>query len=364
MIRWKNILLEWILSFFISSKKKENLLDPTHPRILIVSTTALGDTLWATPAIKAIKKRFPQSYCALLSQKVGFEIFKNNPFLDDCFFFEEPLTYSFFSLLFKLRSKKFQALVVFHASQRLIFPLCALLGSEKRIAFRGKNKGLDAFFNHLISEKKIHEMEKRALLLETLDVPCEDLELLFFPTLEEEERIQQFLKEKKISQEKPLLILHPGATDAYRKWPEECYIELGNKLLQHLDCHLLISGGKKEQKLLQYIGSKIPGSFSLFPPLPLRDFAALLKKSQLLITNDTGPMHLSLAVKTKTLALFVPTQPKFTGPLQVPHGYALAKPTPCHPCLQRKCQNAHCWKQMKVDEVFEQAVALLSGEKK
>ncbi len=83
MIRWKNRLknrlIIWLL-VLINSRRNKQSFDPKNPRILIVSTTALGDTLWATFAFAAIKKKFPNSYLAVLTQKIGQELFKNNPF--------------------------------------------------------------------------------------------------------------------------------------------------------------------------------------------------------------------------------------------------------------------------------------------
>jgi ADP-heptose:LPS heptosyltransferase len=346
-----------MISFF--QPRKKNLFDAKAPRILIVSTTALGDTLWATPAFAAIKKRYPQSFLALLCQKVGQELVKNQPLIDECYSFEEPLFFSFPSLFFKLRAKKFQAICIFHSSQRLVFPLCVLLGAEKMVGFQGKNKGLDFLFSHVIERQKIHEIENRANLLKLFDIRLEKKELDYAVLQEEERDIDLFLKGKGIDAKKPIIILHPGATDSFKRWPENSYIALGQKLLQEIDCHLLISGTGKEKRLIEHISSKIKGSIALFPPLSLRNFAALLKKADLLVTNDTGPMHLSLAVKTKTLALFLPTDPATTGPYHAPHGLAIAEKIPCTPCIQRKCKHPHCWEKIKVDVVFEKAKNLL-----
>lgn len=365
MTRWKNRLknrlIEWLISAF--HPRKKNAFDAKAPRILIVSTTALGDTLWATPALAAIKKRFPHSYLAFLCQKTGRDVLENQPLVDACFSFEEPLFFSFLSLLFQLRAKKFQAIFVFHSSQRLVFPLCALLNAEKIIGFRGKNKGLDLFFSHLVEREKVHEIENRANLLQVLGIDSEKKELLYFTTKEEERRVSLFLKEKGIDSKKPIVILHPGASDPYRRWPADSFADLGNRLKQQIDCHLLISGVGREKNLIDHLSSKIKGSIPLFPPLALRDFAALLKISDLLITNDTGPMHLSLAVKAKTLALFIPTNPKTTGPFHTSHGSVVSEKPPCTPCLQRKCKNPHCWEKIKVDVVFEKAKHILKGKK-
>ncbi len=356
--RWKNWWIERFFSLFFYRKK--NLFDPRNPRILIVSSTALGDTLWATPAIRAIKEHYPGCYLAILCQKKSCEILKNLPMIDALFSFEEPLFFSFLPLLFQLRVKKFQAIFVLHATQRLIFPLSALLQAEKMVGFRGKNKGLDALFSHLVEDQKIHEIKRRASLLHVLGIPCKNTELLYSSLQEEEAAADLFLKKKKISLKKPLILLHPGATDSFRRWPKKNYIELGNRLVQQLNCHLLISGGKEEKKLIEQVSANVTGSIVLDPPLPLRTFAALIKKCDLLITNDTGPLHLAIATKTKTIGIFLPADPNLTGPLQAEHCFVISQPPPCTPCLKRKCLHPSCWEKINVDVVFKKAKNILA----
>src|SRR5579872_6755702 len=113
--------------------------NPNANRILVVATTALGDTLWATPAIENLRHSFPNAYIALLTAPIGLEIFQHNPHIDKLHCLKEPLSHHFFSLWRTLRKEHFDTILFLHASQRLTLPLCSLLGATRIIGTAGIN---------------------------------------------------------------------------------------------------------------------------------------------------------------------------------------------------------------------------------
>src|SRR5262245_11713716 len=152
----KNLLIRLILFFW--PKAKESGLPPQ--KFLIVSTTALGDTLWATPAIRALRETYPHATIDLLTSPLGHQVLKNNPHIDALFTIGDPLFLSLFRLFFLLKKKHYDAILIFHSSQRLILPFCALLGAPKIIGTKGLNKGLDFILTHLLDNRPKHEIER------------------------------------------------------------------------------------------------------------------------------------------------------------------------------------------------------------
>src|SRR5579872_5467935 len=146
----KNKLIKLLLSFF-SPRKPSGV-----QHFLIVSTTGLGDTLWATPAIRALRHSYPDAYLALLTTPLGFDVLHNNPHIDEFYIWKKPHFFSFFSLLFSLRKKNIEKIFIFHASQRAIFPLCALIQAPEIIGTEGINKGLDFILTKRTSYKPMH----------------------------------------------------------------------------------------------------------------------------------------------------------------------------------------------------------------
>ena len=111
----------------------------------------------------------------------------------------------------------------------------------------------------------------------------------------------------------PLVALHPGAKDLFKQWPPEHFAQLGKQLARQLGCRIFVTGTESEKECVTAIASQIDGAIVVLD-LPLRKMAALMGHMHLIITNDTGPMHVAFAMKTPTIALFSPTNPALCGP--------------------------------------------------
>lgn len=344
----KNFLILFFLKFF---PKKEHKFDPLHPKILIVSTTALGDTLWGTPAINSIKKKYPESSLSALCSPIGLEVLKKNPHIDKLFLIKEPLWLIFFNLYRKLKKEKFQAILIFHSSQRLILPLCYLLNPKFLVATANINKGLDILLSHPIEKKEMHEIERRLEIIKKINVDEKNYKMFY---LFDEKK--EFLNPLNIIA--PLIIFHPGAKDSFRCYPPSSYIELGKKLFNFYQSTIVITGTKREERLVKRISEKIPKSIALYDQ-GLEELATLFQRSDLIIIGDTGPLHLALALEKKVIALFVPTSLKKFGPYHCKNAYVIQKDRPCAFCKERACKDPFCFDQITQEELFSTCQALL-----
>src|SRR5690606_38871830 len=125
---------------------KQNKIDFNSLRILVLSTTGLGDSLWATPAFEKIKQKYPTSHLAVITTGLGGQVFFNNPHINQIFFLENLFSFKCFKLWNKLRKNRFQIVFQFHSSQRYALPLCSTIGAEKIVGTQGSSKGLDSIF--------------------------------------------------------------------------------------------------------------------------------------------------------------------------------------------------------------------------
>jgi len=355
----KNQLLILFFSLWHRVVKKESPERYGKARILIVTTTALGDTLWATPALRALRSTYPEAFIGVLTSPIGFSILKNQPGINTLFLLPDQLLLSFFSLRKKLLACHFDTILVFHASQRLILPLSASLGASRIIGTKGLNKGLDALLTEAIAWKKGHEIERRMDLIRRVDADGADLSLSYIPTAEEKRAAEKLLEQHQIDLSQTIIALHPGAKDHYKCWPKEHFMALGKGLKKELSCQILITGGPDEASLAQEVAAAIPGAVSFSEPLPFRAFAAVLARMALVIANDTGPMHLALAMQVPVVALFAPTDPAVCGPLHAAKVALIAKPRTCTPCLRRKCRDPFCLLQIAPEEALHEALKLL-----
>lgn len=315
-------------------------------RFLIVSTTGLGDTLWGTPAIRALRKAYPGAYIGVLTTGLGKEVLKNNPHIDECFIVKNPPLLSLLSLLIPLRKLKIAKIFIFHTSQRPILPFCTLLSASEIIGTAGINKGLDSLLTKAIPPKRMHEIQRRLEIVGCQNDPVMELA----PSLEEPlKEIPSFI---------PIVGLHPGSKDKFKQWPPSHFVTLASRLKDHLGCQIVVTGNKEEAALVHSIASKIEGAIPITGTLSLSDLAALMKKMALFISNDTGPMHIACATKTPVVALFCPTDSDLCGPYFVSKARIIQKKPTCMPCLKKKCLDPFCLRQISVEEVFQHAVTL------
>lgn len=345
----KNALLRGLV--YLLQPPKDNPA-AEEKRFLVVSTTALGDTLWATPAIRALRVSHPTSTITVLTSPVGKQVLTANPYIDALFVLDNPALYSLKKLYGPLKKQRFSHIFIFHTSQRPVLPFAAVLGAPHIIGSEGINKGLDNLLTRCFPrDLKMHEIERRLKMLTAVDASPSGYEMDLFLQKEDEEAAEH------LSFTKPIIALHPGSKDAFRRWPASHFIQLGKRLVADLPCTLLITGVPSEKDLVKSIAKEIEGAIAV-TDLPLRPFAALIKKARLIVTNDTGPMHIALAVKTPLLALFSPSDPERFGPYRVQKAIAIAKKAPCTPCLTRKCPSSFCFLQIGVQEVYDAALKL------
>ena len=334
-------------------KKLKRWISPTlnlgSKKILVVSSTALGDTLWATPTLFSLRKSFPEAIIAVLTSPIGEQVLRHNPNIDQIFTLQEPMLPRCFQLWRMLNKEQFTDIVILHASQRLMLPLCALLGAQRIIGTSGINKGLDALLTDPVPATGDHEIVRRLKLIEKLGAKTHTEELSFF--LQPEEKISWTKHSLRVA-------IHPGSKDGFKRWPAEHFIQVGKELRKQ-GAEICLTGTVQEIPLLEQIRDAIPDAVICNPTWTLRQFAAHLEHCDLLISNDTGPVHLACALHVPVLAIYSPTNPALCGPHLAKRALALAKPPTCKPCLKRQCQRPFCLLQIGPDEVISAANKML-----
>ncbi|MEL7431745.1 MAG: glycosyltransferase family 9 protein [Chlamydiota bacterium] len=348
----KNLGIRSICALFPKARSNRPI-----KRCLAVATTGLGDSLWSTPAIHALKKSSFE--IDLLTNPLGKNLFLHNPDIRKTFLIKEPLLWQSLRFKQKLEKERYDAAFIFHSSQRLLLPLLVCSGIPRIFGTKGQHKGLDSLLTDPV-KTSLHEIDRRRKLIEEVGASILDPSLRYFFTEEEKSWGESWIQEKNPTK-KPLVLLHPGAKDRYKCWPISHYALLGKRLEEELSCQIVIGMGAGEEDLGNALVQDLPKSL-LAGPLPLRNYASLLGATDLIITNDTGPMHLACALKKPTLALFSPTDPKKCGPYDVPAARILKRPRSCSPCLGRSCRLPFCLRQISVRAAFEEAASLLESQ--
>jgi len=359
----KILVIKILVSSFriLFSRGKHRPVEPR--RFLIVSTTGIGDTLWATPAIRALKETFPECYIGVLTNPAGFELLQENPDIDGLFIFRRGLRgiFSLPLLLRALRKGRFEIVFIFHASDRIIWPISFLTGAAEIIGIEGQNKELDfVLTQRLALQNNIHGIEARLNLINLIGAETSNKSISIYLTGKDREGAQRFFKNNGITQDTLLVGLHPGAQKPFKCWPQENFTTLGNILTERFKCRIIITGDSGEEALAQKVATKIKGAISVAGRLSLRGTAAITEKMALFVTNDTGPMHVAFALRTPTIALFCPTDSMLCGPYHAEKVVVIEKPKTCNPCIGKNCDNPKCMEQITVSDVLS-SVDLLLG---
>lgn len=353
-----------LLNIFVYSLKKLGLKPfvPTNQkRLLIVTTTGLGDTLWATPSISSIKDSHPDCYLGVLTSPIGKQVLENSPHIDEFFILERSRLFKLPRLLKSLRKKRFDTALIFHISQRVALPLVALSGVKNIYGTQSLTKGFDHLLTQTFSQANTyHEIQRRLDIAEALPLKARKNLLEVFPSQEDRYKALSLLPPYK---NKLIVVLHPGAKDRFKMWDTGHFISLGNLLKNSFNVQIYITGNFKESYLCETIASQIEGAINLAGQLSVLQTAALLSLSHLFISNDTGPMHLGFAVKTKTIALFCATHSKLCGPFMADNVFIIQKEKTCEPCIGKKCRSPFCMLQISPEEVYRQAAIFLNDKK-
>ncbi len=326
-------------------------------RILIIHPNWRGDVLFSTALIRALKNRFPAVSISSLITPRCKEILEENPDIDEIIFQPETKGLKNFlrglKLVFLLQKKKFDLAFLLTPSFTRSF-LIFLAGIPLRIGYKKGRKSI--FLNKKIepSKKDVHRAECFLELAYFLGVKREENNH-FFLSSKDRQWVDDFLNKNRIDKKDFLVILNPGGNWELKRWPLENFARLGDKLIGQYKAKVIITGGGKDRELAEEISSLMQNKPILAAgKTTLKQLGALFKKADLVIANDSGPMHIAVALGCKVIALFGPTSFKITGPYsQRKNWRVIQKDVGCPlPCYELNCSQNRCMQAISVDEVL------------
>ncbi len=335
-------------------------------RILIVTVNWLGDVLFTTPFIKAIKRRYPESYIACMVVPRAREILEGNPNVDEVIIYDEDgrekSLLGKLKLIWRLRRSKFDGAFILHRSFTRAL-MVALSNVEKRIGYGTKNRGI--LLTKTIEEPDMpcHKIEYFLHIAKECGADTNDKDYEFFVNKADEETIDKLLKEKGINKTDRMVILNPGGNWPPKRWPKEHFAQLADMLANKLNLKVVITGAFKDKKLVKYIQDSTDADLvDLSGSTSLKMLGALMKRAQLVVSSDSGPMHLAASVRTRVIALFGPTSDALTGPYGTSEFTVIKREIDCQvPCYEYNCRDHKCMRSITVDEVYEKAKEMLTG---
>ena len=342
-------------------------------RILITRTDRIGDVVLSLPAIKAARKAFPDSYIAVMVQPRMADILKGNPDINEVIIYDKNKKHKGllkgFRFIKWLKAKRFATALILHSTKRINL-VCCLAGIPRRIGYaRGKADFLltdKLEYTKRFGEK--HEAEYSLDILRYLGINPEFSIPSIYIQKEDEKRAREILNGLGVAAGEKFVILHPGASCKSKMWPLENFAKLGDMLVENLQLKAMINLAPDQAGL----GDKVKDMMRNKPvffcgPTTLGELAALFKKASMVISNDSGPVHIAAGAGTPVISIFGRNQKGLSPVRWRPLGdkaVAIHKDVGCIECLAHDCEKGFlCLKEITAEEVFKEAEKLLKTEK-
>lgn len=329
-------------------------------RILIVQTAFLGDVVLTIPLISTVKKKFPQSYLAVMVIPSTREVLEDHPAINELIVFDkkgaEKGIISFWRLLRRLRDGNFDLAILPHRSFKSAL-LVWLAGIPRRVGF-DRSQGR-IFLNEIVPyDKNKHDLERNLDLAKELDIDFEDKEIFINTADKDWLFVEDILRQEGISSDDILVGVSPGSVWPTKRWLAERFAQLSDRIIRELKAKVVIFGGPKDTQAVGAVTKRMKEkAINLAGRLSLKQLAAFIKRCQVFVTNDSGPMHIAVAGKVPVIAIFGPTTRELGFYPYGANNLVIEKDLPCRPCGLHgsdKCKlgTFDCMRLITVDEVF------------
>ena len=336
--------------------KNGNLLPDIH-KILIIRTDGIGDLLNSTPAIALLRKNYPTAEITVLARPLNAPILIGNPDVDKVLVFDRHGEHHQLSKKLRffqdLRHERFQLAV---AMQTASFPHLTTFLSGATYRLGRYQKRFKSTLTHswkgTYKKGETHEVDRN---LELVSLICQGggtRKLVFNISSEEKEEAQNLLASWNIDRDTYIIGIHPGGSSFDKRWPEKQYAELADRLLKNYNATVLILCGPDELELAQNIQATMQSESIVYAPKTIRELGALLSSCNLVVCNDSGPMHIAAALDVPTVAIFGPTDHVAWHPMSE-NASIVRRDMPCWPCSAHKCKIGwECTKKLPIDMVL------------
>ena len=318
--------------------------------ILFLRHDRIGDMVLSTAALKALKKAYPEARITVLASKRNHEILTHNPHVDEIIIYQGILWF-----VKTMRPQRYDLVIdpflTYELKQAF---MTYLAGGTYRIGF--EKAGREIFFNvrsPTVSPPK-RMVDHLLDLVEAVGGEIAGCVPELFLSDNDLQWASQTLAAKGIKPAELTIAVHPGAYYPSQRWPAERFGALIKLIIEHLKAKVILLGSRDEKELVKVVQekAKVRKGVQDFSGYRLRELMALLSRCDLLVCNNSGPLHIASALKVPTVSMIGPT----VTPLWLPYGkddVVIYKRLPCSPCNRAVCEDHTCMEAIMIDEVFE-----------
>lgn len=341
-------------------------------RIVVVRLDNVGDLVLLGPSLRAIRQALPQAQVTLMASPAGSQVEPLLPWVDEVLVHRavwQDLSGQIpqdggreLALVEQLRSGRYDAAIIFTSFSQSPYPpayVCLLAGIPLRL---GQSK---EFGGTLLTQwvrplpDDTHQAERNLFLLESAGFPVHNRDLELVVPGPVQQGADQLLYQLGVEPNRPFVVLAPGASCAARRYGLERFATVARLLADEIELPIVVVGSEREKELVRPILAADKRIISLVGLTTVPGLAAVIRRSALLIGNDSGPMHMADAFNRPMVILYSGTEYESQWRPRLAPTILLRRPTPCSPCYAFRCPyNMECL-DIPPKEVVTAALSLL-----
>lgn len=346
----------------------------SHPRILIIKPSSLGDVVHALPVLAAARRTHPNAHIAWLINDQFAPLLENHPLLDEVIRFRRrhygriwrsPAAFlDFCRFVLELRRKRFDLVLDLQGLIRSA-GTAFLSGVPRRCGFADTREWSWLFYTQRVkcANRDAHAVDKNLELARATGLLTDPIEFPLVLRAEELALARRRIAEATNRPPQAFIALLPGARWESKLWPSDYIARLIDLMCDAGLPLVVLLGAPDERERADRIAAACRSeTVNLVGKTSLRELAALIDLADCVVCHDSGPLHLAAALRKPTVALFGPTNPARTGPYS-PLARVLTHPIECAPCYRRSCPYGHqcCLRDLTPQRVFKELLDLLAS---
>ena len=346
------------------------LLDLNPERILIIKPSSLGDIIHALPTLAALRTRFPKAWIAWLVKQEWAEILEGHPCLNEVLAVNLDMAH-WWNVVHAVRKRGFDLVVDLQGLFRSAF-MAKLSGAPVIVGFAQGREGSPWFYTHRVALPipagqswrlgSMHAVDRNLAVARFLGAESGAPEFWLPSRDDDRQVVDQWLQACDVTDADRLIAMAPLTRQSIKNWPLERFVQLAHALIRH-DRVKVVLIGTEDQQVSSVFDSAVGSRFvNLMGKTRVRQLGIIFDRVQLLIANDSAPLHIAAARGIPIVTIFGPTNPEATGPYGMQGIHVLTRSLSCRPCGERTCWNENkleCLTSISVQDVVERAESIL-----
>jgi ADP-heptose:LPS heptosyltransferase len=328
-------------------------------KILIIKFGGIGDILLSTPILPNLKDHFPGAKIYYLTLRHSRDILIDNPYLERVFTYDSSEDKSW-CLIKNIRSQKYDLVLDLFGNPRTAF-VTFMTGAKYRFGFKFRFRSYAYNIKEQGRGGEVHNVEFNLDALRALDIPIISKKLHLPVNIVHEEFADAFVRRYNINSKPVIGISKTGGWES-KRYKKEDYVELIKQLHSMYDANFILFWGTKQEKdECDFINEQLKDYTFCIPESPIRYLGAIIKRCDLVIGNDSGPLHIAVAMDVPTLGIYGPTNPALQGPFGDKNLSIVKEDLSCLYCNLLECPIGNiCMTELSKEKIIENVKKLIA----